>query len=43
MSEKITILAEKIEARLPGVLTRVPSLPDELCYEVPPENLKEVA
>jgi NADH-quinone oxidoreductase subunit C len=43
MSEKITILAEKIEARLPGVLTRVPSLPDELCYEVPPENLKDVA
>ena len=26
MSEKITTLAEKIEARLPGLLTRVPSL-----------------
>jgi len=43
MTAKITTLAETIEARLPGLLTRVPSLPDELCYEVPPENLKEVA
>ena len=42
MSEQIKTLAEKIEARLPGLLTRVPSLPDELCYEVPPEKLKEV-
>ena len=41
MSEKITTLSGKIEARLPGLLTRVPSLPAELCYEVPPENLKE--
>jgi NADH-quinone oxidoreductase subunit C len=39
----ISLLAEKIEARLPGLLTRVPSLADELCYEVPPEKLKEVA
>jgi NADH-quinone oxidoreductase subunit C len=39
----ISLLAEKIEARLPGLLTRVPSLPDELCFEVPPEKLKEVA
>ena len=43
MTAKITTLAETIEARLPGLLTRVPSLPDELCYEVPPESLKEVA
>jgi NADH-quinone oxidoreductase subunit C len=38
----ISTLAANIEARLPGVLTRVPSLADELCYEVPPEKLKEV-
>jgi NADH-quinone oxidoreductase subunit C len=42
MSQQIKTLAEKVEARLPGVLTRVPSLPDELAYEVPPEKLKEV-
>jgi NADH-quinone oxidoreductase subunit C len=42
MSDKITTLAANVEARLPGLLTRVPSLPDELCYEVPPEKLKEV-
>jgi len=41
MSDKITTLAGNVEARLPGLLTRVPSLPDELCYEVPPEKLKE--
>jgi len=41
MSEKIKTLAANVEARLPGLLTRVPSLPDELCYEVPPEKLKE--
>ena len=39
----ISTLATDIEARLPGLLTRVPSLADELCYEVPPEKLKEVA
>jgi NADH-quinone oxidoreductase subunit C len=39
----ISTLAANIEARLPGVLLRAPSLPDELCYEVPPEKLKEVA
>jgi NADH-quinone oxidoreductase subunit C len=39
----ISTLAANIEARLPGLLTRVPSLADELCYEVPPEKLKEVA
>jgi NADH-quinone oxidoreductase subunit C len=42
MSQQIKTLAEKVDARLPGVLTRVPSLPDELAYEVPPEKLKEV-
>jgi NADH-quinone oxidoreductase subunit C len=41
MSDKISTLAANVEARLPGLLTRVPSLPDELCYEVPPEKLKE--
>jgi len=41
MSEQIKTLAEKIEARLPGLLTRISSLPDELCYEVHPESLKE--
>ena len=39
---KITALAAAIEARLPGVLERAPSLPDELCYEVQPDKLKEV-
>ena len=39
---KITALADKIEARLPGLLTRVPALADELCYEVQPDKLKEV-
>ena len=38
--EKMAALAAKIEARLPG-LQRVPSLPDELCYEVQPDQLKE--
>jgi len=42
MTEKITTLAANIDARLPGLLTRITSLPDELCYEVQPENLKEV-
>jgi NADH-quinone oxidoreductase subunit C len=42
MSQQIKTLAEKIDARLPGLLTRVSSLSDELCYEVPPEHLKVV-
>jgi NADH-quinone oxidoreductase subunit C len=37
---KYAALAAKIEARLPD-LQRVPSLPDELCYEVQPDQLKE--
>jgi NADH-quinone oxidoreductase subunit C len=39
---KYTALAAKVEAALPGLLTRVPSLPDELCYEVQPDHLKQV-
>jgi NADH-quinone oxidoreductase subunit C len=42
MTEKITSLAANIEARLPGLVQRVPSLADELCYEVQPDKLKEV-
>ena len=41
--EKIAVLAAQVEARLPGLLLRVPSLADELCYEVQPDKLKEVA
>jgi NADH-quinone oxidoreductase subunit C len=37
---KYAALAANIEARLPD-LQRVPSLPDELCYEVQPDKLKE--
>ena len=39
---KIAALAAHVEARLPGLLLRVPSLPDELCYEVQPDKLREV-
>jgi NADH-quinone oxidoreductase subunit C len=39
---KIAALAAKIDAALPDVLTRVASLPDELCYEVQPANIKSV-
>jgi NADH-quinone oxidoreductase subunit C len=39
---KIAALAASIEARLPGLLLRAPSLADELCYEVQPDKLKEV-
>ncbi len=42
MTEKIAALATKIDARLPGQLQRVPSLTDELCYEVQPAQLREV-
>ena len=35
-------LAARIEARLPELLQRAPSLPDELSYEVQPGNLKQV-
>jgi NADH-quinone oxidoreductase subunit C len=39
---RIAALAEKIEARLPDLLQRAPSLADELCYEVQPDKLREV-
>ena len=39
---KIAALAGRVEARLPNFLERVPSLPDELCYEVQPSNIKAV-
>src|SRR6187455_1805434 len=42
MTEQIAALAIKIEARLPGQVQRVPSLPDELCFEVQPAQLREV-
>jgi NADH-quinone oxidoreductase subunit C len=42
MTEKIAALATKIEARLPGLVFRAPSLSDELCYEVQPEKLLEI-
>ncbi len=41
-TEKIAALAAKVEARLPEQVLRVHSLPDELCYEVQPANLKTV-
>ena len=41
-TEKIAALAARIEARLPGLLQRAPSLADELCYEVQPASLKQV-
>jgi NADH-quinone oxidoreductase subunit C len=42
MTDKIGTLAAHVEARLPGLVHRVHSLPDELCYEVQPDKLKEV-
>ena len=41
-NEKIAALAATIEARLPGQVQRVHALPDELCYEVQPADLKVV-
>ncbi len=41
-TDKITALAAKIEARLPNQVLRVHALPDELCYEVQPADLKQV-
>jgi NADH-quinone oxidoreductase subunit C len=41
-TDKIAALAAKAEAQLPGLLTRVASLPDELCYEVEPAHIKRV-
>ena len=42
LNDRMAALAAKTEAALPGLLLRVPSLPDELCYEVQPSNLKQV-
>jgi NADH-quinone oxidoreductase subunit C len=41
LNEKMTALAAKVEAALPGKITRVASLPDELCYEIEPSHIKE--
>ena len=41
-TDKIAALASRIEARLPGLVLRVHSLPDELCYEVQPADIKQV-
>jgi len=41
-TEKIAALAAKIDARLTNQVLRVASLPDELCYEVQPAELKQV-
>jgi len=41
-TDKIAALAAKVEARLPGQVLRVHSLPDELCYEVQPADIKNV-
>jgi len=42
LNAKMAALAAKAEAALPGLLLRVPSLADELGYEVQPSNLKQV-
>jgi NADH-quinone oxidoreductase subunit C len=39
---KVAALATKVEAAFPGKLTRVAALPDELCYEVQPADIKSV-
>jgi NADH-quinone oxidoreductase subunit C len=41
-TDKISALAARIEARLPNLVLRVHALPDELCYEVQPADLKQV-
>ena len=41
-TDKMAALATRIEARAPDLLQRVTSLPDELCYEVQPANIKAV-
>ena len=41
-TEKIAALAARVEARLQGLVQRVPALADELCYEVQPANIKQV-
>jgi NADH-quinone oxidoreductase subunit C len=39
-TDKMAALAARIEVRAPDLLQRVTSLPDELCYEVQPANIK---
>ena len=41
-TDKIAALAAKVETRLAGLVLRVHSLPDELCFEVQPANIKQV-
>ena len=41
-TDKISALAAQVEARLPGQVLRVHALPDELCYEVQPADIKSV-
>jgi NADH-quinone oxidoreductase subunit C len=42
LNDRMAALAAKAEGALPGLLLRVPSLPDELCYEVQPAELRKV-
>jgi NADH-quinone oxidoreductase subunit C len=42
LNDRMAALATKAEAALPELLLRVPSLPDELCYEVQPSHIKQV-
>jgi NADH-quinone oxidoreductase subunit C len=42
LNDRMAALAAKAEAALPGLLLRVPSLADELCYEVQPDKLRQV-
>jgi NADH-quinone oxidoreductase subunit C len=41
-NERISTLAARIEARVPGQVQRVHALPDELCYELQPVDIKSV-
>ncbi|HUQ09955.1 MAG TPA: NADH-quinone oxidoreductase subunit C [Steroidobacteraceae bacterium] len=41
-NERIGALAAKVEARLADKLLRAPSLSDELCYEVQPDDIRDV-
>jgi NADH-quinone oxidoreductase subunit C len=42
LNARMAALAARADAALPGLLLRVASLPDELCYEVQPTDLKQV-
>jgi NADH-quinone oxidoreductase subunit C len=41
-TDRISALADAVEDRLAGQVLRVHSLPDELCYEVQPADIKRV-